>query len=83
MLGKGILEKFLFPRIRTQTISAYPRVFEIPPTSSIFLILLNSPLWKWIAELRPLFLAQGEFAVVEQAGSQQGEEFFLSRLWAM
>jgi hypothetical protein len=52
-------------------------------TSTIFLILLNNPLWKRIAELGPLFLAQGEFAVVEQAGSQQGEEFFLSRFWSM
>jgi hypothetical protein len=82
VLGKGILEKFLFFLIRYQRNSAYPGLLK-SHTSSIFLILLNSPLWKWIAELRPLFLAQGEFAVVEQAGSQQGEEFLLSRFWSM
>lgn len=41
---------------------------------------LNNPLWKGVAEFFPLLLAHGEFAVVEQAGFQLGEEFFRQRV---
>ena len=54
-------------------------------SGSMFVLVvcwLNNPRGEGVAEFLPLLLAHGEFAVVEQAGFQLGEEFFLFEILA-
>ena len=44
--------------------------------------MIHDPVWKRISKSPPPLLAHGEFVVVEQAGLQLGEEFFLFEILA-